>query len=288
LGWLKQHPKKTFAGMLTAHVTDQVEHPHLPLVPVAVVTHAGELETWDPIKPEWEPDVFEAALLNLKPEPKPVKVYHKSGSDEHGTPQALFDRLDDEFHFDLDVCATAPTEIWEPDPGEDTGSWMLDPGNAKCPIYFTKEDDGLSQQWFGRVWMNPPYTKGQVGVWIQKLLKELVVGRITLGVALTAARPDTAWFQVVASYANEIRFLKGRLTFEGQSNAAPFPSVVLVFDPTKKVQIVKFWDWQTGHAPVYWKTPGYTFVPGAAGQSGMALPSLKGLPSGPSTLALVK
>jgi hypothetical protein len=233
------------------------------------------------------------------PEPgkKPVKVYHKSSSDEHSTPQALFDRLDEEFHFDLDVCATEPHEapgdpmaLKYPD-GSVVGhdyECLLDPGNAKCPIYFTKGDDGLKQHWFGRVWMNPPYTKGQVGVWIQKLLKELVVGRITLGVALTAARPDTAWFQVVASYANEIRFLKGRLTFQGQTNAAPFPSVVLVFDPAKKTQLVKFWDWQTGHAPVYWKTPGYTFILGAAGQSGMALPSPKGLLSGPSTLALMK
>jgi phage N-6-adenine-methyltransferase len=196
----------------------------------------------------------------------PVKVYHTSKSDLYSTPMALFTKLDQEFGFDLDVAAT--------------------PKNAKCPVYFTADDDGLAQQWFGKVFMNCPYS--QVSVWIQKLLKELVVGRIQVGVALTAARPDTAWFQTVASYACEIRFLKGRLTFEGQSNAAPFPSVVLVFDPAKKTQLVKFWDWQTGHAPVYWKTPGYTFVPGAAGKPGMALPSLKGLLSGPSTLALMK
>jgi len=216
---------------------------------------------------------------------QPTKVYHKSGSDDHSTPQALFDRLDDEFHFDLDVCATEPHEV--PNPvgsgpvGVDIPETLFDPGNAKCPIYFTPEDDGLKQHWFGRVWMNPPYTKGQVGAWIQKLLKELVAGRITLGVALTAARPDTAWFQTVASYAAEIRFLKGRLTFEGQQNAAPFPSVILVFDPAKTEQLVKFWDWPTGKAPVYWKTPGYAFTPGKAGQPGMAFKV-------PKPLALVK
>jgi len=219
---------------------------------------------------------------------QPTKVYHKSGSDDHSTPQKLFDRLDDEFHFDLDVCATAPHEVpsWHLEGDMAYGGYManqpmLDPGNAKCPVYFTPDDNGLMQHWFGRVWMNPPYTKGQVGVWIQKLLKELLAGRLDLAVALTAARPDTAWFQTVASYACEIRFLKGRLTFEGQKNAAPFPSVILVFDPTKTVQAVKFWDWQTGTAPVYWKAPGYGFLPGKPGHPGVAFKV-------PKPLALVK
>jgi len=222
-------------------------------------------------------------ITTMAKPPTPVKVYHQSGSDEHATPQALFDKLHEEFHFDLDVCATAPYEVPNPDvPDSPVEPYtLLHPGNAKCPVYFTKDDDGLKQHWFGRVWMNPPYTHGQIAVWIQKLLKELIAGRIDLGVALTAARPDTAWFQVVASYAAEIRFLKGRLTFEGQPNAAPFPSAILIFDPTRTAQSVRFWDWQTGTAPVYWKAKGYLFTPGKPGHPGLAIKA-------PSTLALVK
>lgn len=52
-----------------------------------------------------------------------------SNTPEWATPQDFFDKLDEEFHFDLDVCAT--------------------PENAKCGKYFTKDDDGLSQQWGG-------------------------------------------------------------------------------------------------------------------------------------------
>lgn len=52
-----------------------------------------------------------------------------SNTPEWATPQDFFDKLDEEFHFDLDVCAT--------------------PENAKCEKYFTKDDDGLSQQWGG-------------------------------------------------------------------------------------------------------------------------------------------
>lgn len=243
------------------------------------------MQQWLPEAPTAMTALIGPAKSEPAPDKVPVKVYHKSGSDEHGTPQELFDRLDSEFHFDLDVCATAPHEVPNPDVTDSPVEpyTLLHPGNAKCPVYFTQDDNGLAQHWFGRVWMNPPYSK--VGAWIQKLLKELLAGRIELAVALTAARPDTAWFQTVASYAAEIRFLKGRLTFEGQPNAAPFPSAVLVFDPTRTVQIVKFWDWQTGTAPVYWKSKEYVFF-AQPGKPGIAVKTKASKPFGP--LALVK
>lgn len=186
----------------------------------------------------------------------PPKVYHQSGSDEHGTPQDLFDTLDKEFKFTLDVCATDPHEVpvqGTADGGEGGPEWELHPGNAKCPIYFTKDDNGLGLDWFGTVWMNPPYTKGQVKVWITKLIKEMLAGHITRGVALVAARPDTQWFQTAVSYAAEVRFLKGRLTFQGSTDPAPFPSAVLVFNPTLvSPQIIKFWDWRKKVAVSYY------------------------------------
>lgn len=52
-----------------------------------------------------------------------------SNSDEWATPQALFDELDKEFHFNLDPCSTDE--------------------NHKCERYFTLENDGISQNWGG-------------------------------------------------------------------------------------------------------------------------------------------
>lgn len=52
-----------------------------------------------------------------------------SSTDLWATPQDFFDRLNAEFDFDIDVCAS--------------------PENAKCERYFTKEQDGLSQSWGG-------------------------------------------------------------------------------------------------------------------------------------------
>lgn len=56
-----------------------------------------------------------------------IDVMYMSQSNEWSTPQDFFDKLDEEFHFDLDPCA--------------------DEVNHKCKDYFTKEDDGLTQNW---------------------------------------------------------------------------------------------------------------------------------------------
>lgn len=79
-----------------------------------------------------------------------------SKSDEWATPQDFFDKLNDEFHFILDVCATAE--------------------NAKCKRYFTKEQNGLKQEWKGVCWMNPPYGR-QISLWVYKALESARGGR---------------------------------------------------------------------------------------------------------------
>lgn len=68
-------------------------------------------------------------------------------TDEWATPEYLFDILDREFHFTLDVCA--------------------DETNHKCGRYFSKEQDGLKQDWSGVCWMNPPYGR-TIGDWVKK------------------------------------------------------------------------------------------------------------------------
>lgn len=68
-------------------------------------------------------------------------------TDEWATPSYLFDELNEEFHFTLDVCA-----------GED---------NHKTPEFFDRETDGLAQEWKGTCWMNPPYGRA-IGAWVKK------------------------------------------------------------------------------------------------------------------------
>ena len=137
-----------------------------------------------------------------------TKVMFSSASDNWPTPQDLFDQLNEEFDFDLDPCASA--------------------NNAKCAQYFTKEQDGLKQNWGGkRVFCNPPYGR-EIGKWVEKCSKEATKAN-TLCVMLIPARTDTKWFHNYIYNKAEVRFLKGRLKFGNSKNSAPFPSMVVIF-----------------------------------------------------------
>ncbi len=126
-----------------------------------------------------------------------------------GTPGWLFERLDAEFGFTLDPCAS--------------------PENATCPRFYTREDDGLSLPWQGSVFVNPPYGQ-ELGRWIEKACKSAREGATV--VCLLPARTDTIWFhRWVLPHASELRFFRGRIRFAGGRHSAPFPSVLVVFRP---------------------------------------------------------
>jgi len=73
---------------------------------------------------------------------------------------------------------------------------------------YTKADDGLARPWFGRVWMNPPYTNGIIGQWLQRLAEH---GH---GTTIIFARTETeAFFRHVWEHASGLLFLRGRLNF---------------------------------------------------------------------------
>ena len=132
-------------------------------------------------------------------------VHFHSRRHDWETPQALFDKLDAEFGFNLDVCATEET--------------------AKCGRYFTPADDGLSQTWESVCWMNSPYGRA-IAKWMRKAFDESQLGATV--VCLVPARTDTTWWHDYAT-RGEIRFLRGRLKFGGTEHSAPFPSAVVIF-----------------------------------------------------------
>ena len=134
-----------------------------------------------------------------------MKVHYSSVKHDYETPQYLFDELDAEFHFDLDVCATHK--------------------NAKCDRYFTPEMDGLSRSWGGICWMNPPYGR-QIGKWMKKAYIESQNGSTV--VCLVPSRTDTRWWHDYVM-KGEVRFIKGRITFVGTKGHAPFPCAVVIF-----------------------------------------------------------
>lgn len=134
-------------------------------------------------------------------------VHFSSETDLWATPQYFFDALNSVHGFTLDACANSD--------------------NAKCEHYFTKEQDGLSQEWKGMVWMNPPYGR-EIGDWMRKAYESSLGGATV--VCLVPARTDTAWWHDYAM-KGEIDFIRGRLKFGDAKNSAPFPSAVVVFKP---------------------------------------------------------
>lgn len=136
-----------------------------------------------------------------------TNLMFSSKTDLWETPQDFFDEFDAEFHFTLDACAL--------------------PENAKCERYFTPEQDGLKHEWTGTVWCNPPHGR-EIGSWVRRAYLSAATGNATV-VMLLPARTDTRWFHEYIYNKAEVRFLKGRLKFGGCKNAAPFPSMIVIF-----------------------------------------------------------
>ena len=136
-------------------------------------------------------------------------VMFSSKTDLWSTPQVFFDQLNKEFNFTLDPCATRE--------------------NAKCSKYFTKQEDGLKQDWGGEtVFVNPPYGR-EIKKWVKKASEESKKPGTTV-VMLMPARTDTTYFHdYIYKKVKEIRFIRGRLKFGNAKNSAPFPSMVVIF-----------------------------------------------------------
>lgn len=112
------------------------------------------------------------------------------------TPKAVYQTLDAEFHFDHDPCP---------------------------PDYIV---DGLTTEWGKNNFVNPPYGR-ELNKWIEKGFIEWKNGKTV--VFLVPSRTDTRWWHDYCMKATEIRFIKGRLKFDDQKNAAPFPSAIIIF-----------------------------------------------------------
>jgi hypothetical protein len=107
-------------------------------------------------------------------------------SQNHITPKWFFDALG---QFDLDPCAASPRP------------WACATRN------YIEAEDGLSRPWRGRVWLNPPFDRYEVGRWISRLAEH---GH---GTALLHARTEAGWFEPCWQHASGILFMADRIHF---------------------------------------------------------------------------
>lgn len=126
------------------------------------------------------------------------------------TPRRILDPLG---RFDLDPCAAPNPELW-----------------PTATRHIALPDDGLTADWTGRVWLNPPYNI-HARDWLARLADH------GFGTALTFARTDTGWFaDHVWNQANALLFLRGRVRFhlpDGQlaRDNGGAPSVLAAYGP---------------------------------------------------------
>jgi ParB-like chromosome segregation protein Spo0J len=134
-------------------------------------------------------------------------VHFSSETPEHYTPADLLARVVACLGaIDLDPCSNSH-----------------DKPNVPATTQYTRDDDGLAREWHGRVFMNPPYGR-EIDAWVTKLVAEHRAGRTVAALALVPSRTDTQWFAEFRDFwfCN----VRGRLTFVGNNDPAPFPSVV--------------------------------------------------------------
>lgn len=126
-------------------------------------------------------------------------------NDEWYTPKEIIDDLG---MFDLDPCAP------------------VEPLFPTAKVMYNKLDDGLSKEWFGRVWLNPPYSRPLIELFVNKLSEH---GN---GIALLFNKCDNKMFhEVIFKNAEAMIFMRNRIRFlkpDGMRGNAPNHGSVLV------------------------------------------------------------
>jgi site-specific DNA-methyltransferase (adenine-specific) len=129
--------------------------------------------------------------------------------DKWETPDKIFNELNDKYKFSLDPCCEIHT--------------------AKCKKYYTEKENGLLQNWSGeRVFVNPPYSRGNIELWMQKCYEESLKGIVII--ALIPVSTSSKWFHEYVLDNADLKFYKGRIRFKGAPHTAPFSSMLAIWN----------------------------------------------------------
>jgi len=105
----------------------------------------------------------------------------------------------------------------------DPASSLIANKTVKASQFFSIEDDGLTSEWYGKVWCNPPYAQPWIKLFAEKICEEVRSNRVLEAIMLTHNYTDTTWFHIAAQSSSAICFTRGRIGFlspEGKK-AAP-------------------------------------------------------------------
>jgi len=97
------------------------------------------------------------------------------------------------------------------------GNINLDPASSEianqtvnADLFYTHEEDGLSKEWFGNVWLNPPYSQPLIFQFIEKLIES---DNIEQAIVLVNNATETKWGQLLIKHSDAVCFHQGRIRF---------------------------------------------------------------------------
>lgn len=141
-------------------------------------------------------------------------------------PHVSFNTGNNEWYTPADIIDAARKVLGTID--LDPASSLLANETVKAEKIYTVEDDGLAQEWFGNIWLNPPYASGLIERFVDKLLSS----NFQQAIALVNNATDTEWFSRLANSASVVVFPKGRIKFhkpDGTTGAPLQGQAILYF-----------------------------------------------------------
>lgn len=151
-----------------------------------------------------------------QPEPKKPHVANNSGNDEWYTPAPIIE------------AARATMGSIDLDPA----SCEVAQRNVRARSYYTAESDGLSQPWFGNVWLNPPYSSPLISRFADAVTLCFEAGEIDQACVLVNNATETGWFQLMAGAASGMCLIRGRVKFldeTGHPRKSPLQGQVVLY-----------------------------------------------------------
>ncbi|MGE0403293.1 MAG: DNA N-6-adenine-methyltransferase [Kofleriaceae bacterium] len=170
-------------------------------------------------RPRLHAEEKHAGVLCGKPISQGVSLDPEYQSDEWYTPIAIIDLAREVMGaIDLDpaTCDFAQRKI-------------------QAATFYTKDDDGLSKEWNGRVWLNPPYSNPGATKFVEKLIAEYRAGRVTEAIMIQNSNTDTRWFHELASISTNC-FVRGRIQFDredGRGTQNRYAQVIFYLGPNE-------------------------------------------------------
>jgi phage N-6-adenine-methyltransferase len=164
------------------------------------------------------------SVLSLTKKPH---VAHSTGQNEWYTPPEYIEAARAVMQgIDLDPASSAKANL-----------------TVKANTYYGIEQNGLSQKWFGNVWMNPPYSQPDITKFCAKMKESYESCDIDSACVLVNNATETGWFNDLLDAASAVCFVRGRVKFldeNGNPNGAPLQGQVILYIGANRLRFADY------------------------------------------------